>query len=62
MTEEFLRGVVYGCQVVVTNPTSATQGLDVLLQIPEKAMPVLGSKRTRNQSLRLGPYATQKIE
>ena len=62
VTEEFLRGVVYGCQVVVTNPTSATQGLDVLLQIPEKAMPVLGSKRTRSQSLRLGPYATQKIE
>ncbi|MCP4006610.1 MAG: hypothetical protein GY725_20720, partial [bacterium] len=46
----------------MTNPTSATQGLDVLLQIPEKAMPVLGSKRTRSQSLRLGPYATQKIE
>jgi len=62
VTEEFLYGVVYGCQVVVTNPTSATQGLDVLLQIPEKAMPVLGSKRTRSQSLRLGPYATQKIE
>jgi len=62
VTEEFLCGVVYGCQVVVTNPTSATQGLDVLLQIPEKAMPVLGSKRTRSQSLRLGPYATQKIE
>jgi hypothetical protein len=62
VTEEFLPGIVYGCQVVVTNPTSATQGLDVLLQIPEKAMPVLGSKRTRSQTLQLGPYATQKIE
>jgi hypothetical protein len=62
VTEEFLRGVAYGCQVVVTNPTSGTQGLDVLLQIPEKAMPLLGSKRTRSQSIRLGPYATQKLE
>jgi len=62
VTEEFLPGVVYGCQVVVTNPTSATQALDVLLQIPEKAMPVLGSKRTRSQSFQLGPYATLKIE
>ena len=62
VTEEFLSGVVYGCQVVVTNPTSATQKLDVLVQIPEKAMPVLGSKRTRSQSVELGPYATQKLE
>ncbi len=62
VTDEFLRGVVYGCQVVVTNPTSATQNLDVLVQIPEKAMPVLGSKLTRSQPVQLGPYATQKIE
>ena len=50
VTDEFLRGAVYGCQVVVTNPTSATQKLSVLVQIPEKAMPVLGSKRTRSSS------------
>ena len=62
VTDEFLRGVVYGCQVVVTNPTSATQKLDVLVQIPEKAMPVLGSKRTRSLPVQLGPYATQKLE
>jgi hypothetical protein len=62
VTYEFLRGVVYGCQVVVTNPTSATQKLDILVQIPEKAMPVLGSKRTRSLLVQLGPYATQKLE
>ncbi len=62
VTEEFLPGVVYGCQVVVTNPTSATQKLDVLVQIPEQAMPVLGGKRTRSLPVELGPYATQKIE
>jgi hypothetical protein len=62
VTDEFLHGVVYGCQVVTTNPTSATQKLDVLIQIPEKAMPVLGSKRTHSLSIQLGPYATQKLE
>ena len=62
VTEEFLPSVVYGCQVVITNPTSATQKLDVLVQVPEKAMPVLGSKRTRSLPVQLGPYATQKIE
>ena len=62
VTDEFLPDVVYGCQVVVTNPTSASQKLDILVQIPEKAMPVLGSKRTRSHPVTLGPYATQKLE
>ncbi len=35
VTDEFLVHTVYGCQVVVTNPTSSPQKLDVLLQIPE---------------------------
>ena len=30
VTEEFLVHTVYGCQVVVTNPTSSRQKLDVL--------------------------------
>ena len=30
VTQEFVRGVVYGAQVVVTNPTSARQRLDIL--------------------------------
>ena len=39
---ELLVGVVYQCQVVVTNPTSRSQKLAVLLQIPRGAMPVAG--------------------
>ncbi|MEM9657049.1 MAG: hypothetical protein AAF961_01695, partial [Planctomycetota bacterium] len=62
VTEEFLPGVVYGCQVVATNPTSAAQQLDLLVQIPEKAMPVLGSKRTVSIPVHLAPYASQKLE
>jgi len=31
---------VYGCQIVVTNPTSSKQKLTVLLQLPVGAMPV----------------------
>ena len=40
VTEEFLVQVVYGCQIVVTNPTSSRQKLDVLLQLPVGAIPV----------------------
>ncbi len=56
--EEFLTGVVYGCQVVVTNPTSTTHKLDLLVQIPQGAMPVLTSKTTESIPVRLEAYRT----
>lgn len=62
VTEEFLAGVVYGANVVVTNPTSARQKLSVLLQIPRGALPVSGSKATDSHRLQLEPYSTQTLE
>jgi hypothetical protein len=58
VSDEFLTGVVYGCQAVVTNPTSSTQKLDLLLQVPQGAIPVLGSRPTENRPLELEPYHT----
>ncbi len=55
VTGEFLAGVVYGANVVVTNPSSTPQKLDVLLQIPQGALPVQGSKPTDSQAVRLEP-------
>ena len=54
VTDEFVAGVVYGGQVVVTNPTSSRQKLDVLVQIPKGAMPVLGQPRHRHPADRDG--------
>ncbi len=62
VSEEFLSGVVYGCQVVVTNPTSSTQKLDLLIQIPQGAIPVLGSKATNSAPLRLESYRTHTMD
>ncbi|MCY2991239.1 MAG: hypothetical protein NTY19_25705 [Planctomycetota bacterium] len=62
VTDEFLVGVVYGCQVVVTNPTSSKQKLDVLLQIPRGAIPVLKGRETRSVHIDLEPYHTQTLE
>jgi hypothetical protein len=59
---EFLAGVVYGAQVVVTNPTSSTQKLDVLFQIPRGARPVNGAKVTQNVPLKLEPFHTHTFE
>ncbi len=62
VTDEFLSGVVYGANVVVTNPTSSPQKIEMLTQIPQGAMPVLGSKATDSCRLRLEPYTTQTHE
>ncbi len=62
VSDEFLTGVLYGAQVVVTNPTSSSHKLDFLLQIPQGAVPANGSDYTRTVSARLNPFSTEKVE
>ncbi|MCK5944947.1 MAG: hypothetical protein KAI24_23370, partial [Planctomycetes bacterium] len=62
VTDEFLVDVPYGCQVVVTNPTSSVRTADVLLQIPAGAVPIQNGFWTRGRQVMLAPYATQTIE
>lgn len=62
VSDEFVIHTVYGCQVVVTNPTSARQKLGVLIQIPRGAIPVLNSQPTKTVYLNLEPYHTQTID
>ncbi len=62
VADEFVAGLVYGGQVVVTNPTSSRQKLDVLIQIPKGALPVLGHRATGTERVVLEPYTTQRFE
>ncbi len=62
VTDEFLVQTLYGCQVVVTNPSASQQKVDVLVQIPRGAMPASGGKQTRSVHLDLQPYHTQTVE
>jgi hypothetical protein len=62
VTGEFLVHTVYGCQVVVTNPTSVRQKLSVLLQVPVGALPVGNGQFTKSIMLDLEPYRTQAID
>ena len=62
VVDEFLVHTVYGCQVVITNPTSSRQKIDVLLQIPHGAIPVLNAHATRTIHLNLEPYHTQTVD
>ncbi|MBP6601762.1 MAG: hypothetical protein KA250_08165, partial [Verrucomicrobiales bacterium] len=54
VNEEFLTGVVYVTQVVATNPTSSAHRLDLLVQIPEGAVPVSGSDYSKSYPTSLG--------
>ncbi len=62
VTKEFLFHTVYGCQVVLTNPTSTRRKVDVLMQIPKGALPVQNGFFTRSQHTQVQPYSTQKLE
>ena len=62
VTEEFQVHTVYGCQVVLTNPSSATQKVDVLMQVPEGALPVMNGFYTRSHYIRLEPHGTRRFE
>ena len=62
VTEEFLPHVVYGAEVVLTNPSGNRQRLAVLLQIPMGAIAVAGGFNTHGAYVVLEPYTTQKLE
>ncbi|HEX2749410.1 MAG TPA: hypothetical protein VHM91_15480, partial [Verrucomicrobiales bacterium] len=62
VSAEFLVGVVYGCQVVVTNPSSTTQRLDALFQIPAGAVPVKATRRVQSLPVQIEPYRTQTLD
>ncbi|MBT4694694.1 MAG: hypothetical protein HOB73_15265 [Planctomycetaceae bacterium] len=62
ITDEFLVQTVYGCEIVVTNPSSSARKLDVLFEIPVGAIPVLSGHKTNSEYLRLEGYNTKTIE
>ncbi|QEL15260.1 transcription antitermination NusB family protein [Limnoglobus roseus] len=62
VTGEFLTQTVYGCQVVVTNPTSSRQKLTALVQLPVGAVPVANGQFTKTVVLDLEPYRTATVD
>ena len=62
VTEEFVIHTVYGCQVVVTNPTPSRQRLSVLIQVPTGAIAVANGQPTKTIPIELEPYRTQVID
>ena len=61
VSEEFLTHTVYGAEVVVTNPSSSPRRIEVLLQIPEGALPVLGGHALDPRRVELDAYDTVRL-
>ncbi|MBT3296661.1 MAG: hypothetical protein HN919_11070 [Verrucomicrobia bacterium] len=62
VTKAFEKGRVYGCQLVLTNPTSTRRKVDVLQQIPAGAIAVMRGMQTRSRHAVLEAYSTQSQE
>ena len=62
VTGEFVTQTVYGCQIVVTNPTSSKQRLGVLVQVPVGAIPLANAQFTKSVLMDLEPYHTQTLD
>jgi hypothetical protein len=58
----FYRGKLYGGQVVVTNPTSTPQSIQLLMQVPAGSIAVNRSHPTRSTTVELGSFASSSVE
>ncbi|BBM82566.1 hypothetical protein [Candidatus Uabimicrobium amorphum] len=59
---EFQVGKVYGCQIIITNPTSRKRKINVLMQIPQGAIPIHRGFVAESRYYELNPYATEAIK
>ena len=60
--KEFLSNVLYGGQIVITNPTSTPMEIDLLIQIPEGALPANRSHETKTMQMDMAAFSTQTLE
>jgi len=62
VTGEFLAHTLYAAQVVITNPTSAPQDIELLVQVPQGAIACAGSRETQTTQWKLAAFGTKTVE
>ena len=62
VSDEFSAHTLYGAQVVITNPTSTPQAIDLLIQVPRGAVTASGSQETKTIPIDLAGFSTQTFE
>lgn len=58
---EFLTGVGYRGQIVLSNPTAARRVIDLFWQLPAGSLPLSGSQTTDSKTVVLEPFAVNAI-
>ncbi|WP_197355824.1 hypothetical protein [Aureliella helgolandensis] len=59
--QALVKGVPYTARVVVTNPTSQAQRVQVLTQLPAGSLPLNGSRVSQSTPIELGAYSTSQV-
>lgn len=60
-SKPLVRRTAYRTSVVVTNPTSTVQKVQVLTQLPQGAIALSGGRTTRGVPVELQPYSSQQV-
>ncbi|QTA80960.1 Uncharacterized protein dnl_32770 [Desulfonema limicola] len=60
--DEFLFRTAYGCQAVLSNPTSSRQKLRILLQVPQGSVPLQTGFYSKGIPVTIEPYNTKTFE
>ena len=59
--ESFVVGIPYRGQIVISNPTAKNQIIELFWQIPEGSIPLSGTEKTSNQTLKLNPFEMSSV-
>ncbi|MGI9469920.1 MAG: hypothetical protein ACR2NZ_00210 [Rubripirellula sp.] len=59
---EFLTGVAYKGQIVVSNPNASERTVDLFWQLPAGSLPLAGNRSTDSRTVTLKGFAVQAIE
>jgi len=60
--DQYIINKIYGSTVIVTNSSSSRQQLQVLIEVPEGAIPVNSLDYTKSHNITLNAFSTQTIE
>ena len=58
----FIKGKIYGSQVVVTNVSSVEQKIQIITEVPRGAIPVYYNDYHQSYELKLSQFSTQQFE
>ena len=59
---EFLHRKVYGCEVMLSNMSVRSQSFQILMEIPEGALPVKSLEYTMTRNIRAKSYESKTLE